>query len=512
MLKKKPKLTYCGMTVVMSNPSRFDGLDLLTANGGYFFKNKCLAPHVNIMQCEVRLKEDRSPLLPNTKVVLLLGLDAYTAWTGNLQHNTLGEVRGSIYKINEIAHIPSYLPQDCMDIKDLESEHNVLLQGKDTYDEATPSVIKSSRAEKRRHGVTARSNWKFWLQKDTEKAIRILQNGGIVPAPPFQPDYVIYPDAATLQDFLLSYKNNNLYLDLETDECFNIKCIGISYDGAPVLVFPLVSHRYTMAYEQVPQILRALVLALRDNTVVSHNGANFDWLVMPWQYGIPLGRSFYDTMLAQHRCNPFVEKSLGHCTSLWTYEPFHKDEGSGAYNTQEDMMKLMRYCGKDVYTMKLIKHGIDTYANTFPGLKASIQQANRSIEAYVTNTLMGIHYKQEILDAIVKENDRLMMQYLRCIKLLVGEDIIKVFQKRYKGPLPGSNPQCVTYFHDMLGYPIVSRGKVRKDGKRYPSLAKHAIYVLRLKHDNPVIDFTMAYRETQKETGSLLFEPWMKNE
>ncbi len=493
----------------MSNPSRFDKLDLLTANGGNFFRNKCLYPHANIMQCETRLKEDRSPLLPNTKAVLLLGLEAYNMWIGNPQNNTLGEIRGSIYQYNNVPAIPTYLPQDALDIKDLESEHNDLLQSKD-YDESfLAEASKSSRAEKRRHGVTARSNWKFWLKKDTEKILRILQNGGVVPSAPFQPDYIIYPRAKEVIDFLLSYRNNNLYLDIETDESFNIKCIGVSFDNAPTLVFPLVDFRYQMAYSEIPQILRSLAIGMRDNCTVSHNGANFDWLVMPWQYGLPLGRKFYDTMLAMHRCNPAVEKSLGHGTSLWTYEPFHKDEGTGAYNTLDDMTKLMRYCGKDVYTMKLIKHSIDAYAARFPGLQASIQQVNDSVRAYVTMTLTGMHYKQEILDGIVKENDRLMMQYLRCIKLLVGEDIIKTFMRRYKGPLPSSNPQCVTYFHDMLGYPTVARGKVRKDGKRYPSLAKKAIYVLRLKENNPVLDFTIAYRETQKETGSLQFNPWL---
>lgn len=512
MLKKSPKLTYCGLTIVMSNPSRFDRVDLLTANGGEYFRNKCLYPHHNLMQCEVRLRQDRSPLLPKTKAVLLLGLDAYNDWIGNAKLNSLGEVRGSIYKINEIAHIPSYLPQDCMDVKDFESQHNEFLQNKDSYEEATPDAAKSSKAEKRRHGVTARSNWKFWLKRDTEKAIRIMHNDGIVPEPPFKPDYIIYPSAKDIIDFLLSYKNNNLYLDIETDECFNIKCIGVSYDNSPVLVFPLLDYHYIMAYEQVPNVLRALVLAMRDNCIVSHNGSNFDWLILAWQYGLPLGTQFYDTMLAMHRCYPNVEKSLGHGTSLWTYEPFHKDEGAGDYRTLDDMVRLMQYCGKDVYTMKLIKHSIDAHASKWPGLKASIEQVNKSVRAYITMTLTGMHYRDDILESIVKENDRLMMQYLRCIKLLVGEDIIKTFQRRYKGPLPSSNPQCCAYFHDMLGYPVVARGKTRKDGTRHPSLGKKAIYVLRLRKENPVIDFTMAYRETQKETGSLQFEPWIPKE
>ena len=35
------------------------------------------------------------------------------------------------------------------------------------------------------------------------------------------------------------------------------------------------------------------------------------------------------------------------------------------------------------------------------------------------------------------------------------------------------------------------------------------MYKLRLKFENPVIDLVMAFRETQKESGSLKFNPWI---
>jgi hypothetical protein len=43
---------------------------------------------------------------------------------------------------------------------------------------------------------------------------------------------------------------------------------------------------------------------------------------------------------------------------------------------------------------------------------------------------------------------------------------------------------------------------------RKPSLAKEAMYKLKLKYpDNPVIDFVLAFRRLQKETGSIQFNP-----
>jgi len=504
MLKIRPKLTYCGLTVVMSNPSRFDRAELLSANGGFFFRNECLRPDFNVMQCEVRVKEDRSPLLPNTRCVLVLGKDAFDVWIGNDKDRTLGEVRGSIYEINGVAHIPSYLPQDSLDSVDHESAHNELLQGKN-YDEEVSLGTKSAKAEKRRHGVTSRTNWSFWLKQDTKKACRIVLNGGRVPEPAFTPSYSLYPPAAEIIHLLRTVKNSYLYLDIETDENLKIKCIGLGFENnTNIYVVPWLTHNYTRAYEELPEILTALAIAMRDNVVVSHNGAQFDWLILAWQYGIPFGDRHYDTMLAAHRCYTDVEKSLGHCTSLYTYQPYHKDEGSGAYNTAEQARSLWHYCGKDVYTMMLIRLAIDEHAKTVPGLVESIQQVNDSIPAYMLMTLTGIHFRRELVDANMRENDRLMTHYLRFIEYLVGPDYIKLLNRTSKKGLPGSNTKCCAYFHDMLGYPVIAKSK--KTGK--PSLAKKAMLQLRLKHDNPVIDLCLAYRELAKESGSLKFTDW----
>lgn len=490
----------------MSNPSRFDRAELLSATGGWFFRNECLRPHLNVWQCEVRTKEERGPLLPNTKVILLLGKDAFDLWTNDKSGNTLGEIRGSIFYVNGIPAIPSYLPQDCMDAKDYESEHNELLQGKD-YTEPG-EVVGAAKSEKRRHGVTARSNWRFWLRKDTEKAIRILLNDGKIPSSPgyFKPEYKLYPSAIEVVKDLRETRGSQLYLDIETDENFGLKCFGYSLDNSTISVVPIIDYQYKRAYLEVPEILRALAVACNNNTVISHNGSGFDWLVLPWKYNLLMGQSYYDTMLATHRCFPDIEKSLGHCTSLWTYEPFHKDEGSMSYGSFNDMRQLMQYCGKDVYTMMLIRRAIDDYAKTIPGLSESISQVNESVPAYLLMALTGIHFKQEQLDATMHENDQLMMHYNRFISYLIGEKAMLELNRKSKTSVPGSNAKCVHYFHNMLGYKVVARSVKTK----LPSLAKKAMYKLRLQQINPVIDFTLAYRELAKESGSLKFEPWRK--
>ena len=515
MLHHKPRFTYSGLTVVLSNPSRFDRVNLLSANGGRLF-DELLSPEYNRFQCDIRLKEDSSPLLPCTKVILLLGEPAMKLWTRNID-NTLGQMRGSLFWYDgfltqqygcHIAMIASFYPQDATDIQNYEKEFNSH-GGRDDEDVSDDSQ-ESAVATKSRHGRTKRKNYRFWLKQDLNKIKYLLKNDGQPPLNNPKPNYVLNPKSEEVIDILTSTKEKELYIDIETDvpHC-NLQCLSFSYGlSTPILSLPIFNPDDSWSYSNLPSIFRALAIAFNQNTVIAHNGAAFDFLVFSWKYHIPVGPKLYDTMIAHHRCYSDVEKSLGHCTSLYTWEPFHKDEGSSGWGNFAQMQQRLQYCAKDVYTMMLVKKGIDEYASKIPGLQLSIDSANAAIRPYLITTLQGIQYDELERQAVVKENDALMMHYIRWLDILIGKDSLKEIRGKGKSSLPSSNKQCCEYFHNLLGYPVVARGEMRQDGSRAPSLGKKAMYKLRLKHDNPVIDIVLAYRECAKESSSLGFIPW----
>ena len=266
----------------------------------------------------------------------------------------------------------------------------------------------------------------------------------------------------------------------------------------------IADYTYSCAYGTCHEILRSLSIAIRDNVVVAHNGAAFDFFVLANKYCIPIYRT-YDTMIAQHRCFPDIEKSLGHCVSYWTWEKFHKDEDSVGYRTHEQMMDRLKYCAKDVHTMFLVKQAIDDYARTIPGLQASICAAMDCIKPYLVATIQGIRVDDKKINETCAENDRLMFQYNRMIELLIGEvGMGRIRGRKKMGLIAGSNKQCCKYFHELLEYSVVDRSD--KTGE--PSLGKKALYKLALQHDNPVITLVCAYRAVQKETSRLRFNPW----
>lgn len=498
MLGTKPKLKYCGITLILSNPSRFDKLFLLGANGGQLFDDWCLKPEYSKMQCDIRLSEDKSPFLENTKVIICLGEQAMWDWIPETKGNSLNEMRGSIFKNKDIPILASYFPQDAADIKNYEKDNNEQYHQEEEDSEEA--------GDEKEFSATKRKNFAFWLRRDIWKAKEILRGNRFSTWE--RPNYRIYPTSEEVIKILTTTKNEWMDFDIETDyEEQNLLCFSFTFNGIDIYCVPILDNNYQWAYSNVHLIMRALAIAIEDNILVAHNGAAFDFFVLGYKYHIPINRTF-DTVLAMHRCFPDIEKSLGHCTSYWTWEHFHKDSDSRAYFTREHMITKLKYCGKDVFTMSIIRKEILKYAKTIPGLEDSIKCAMDSIRPYLITTLQGIKYNQQKVDIIKKENDALMEQYLRIIGLLIGESGISQCKKQIKGKAKGfanSNTQCCYYFHELLGYPILFRSEKTKK----PSLGKKIMYRLALKFpENPVIIFVLLYRTVAKEYSSLKFNPW----
>lgn len=507
MLRNKPRLTYKGLTIVLSNPSRFDKVSLLSGNAGQLMSDYCLRPELNTMQCDIRLADDMSPLLPGTKCVLLCGEYAMHKWLPETKENSIGEMRGSPFFTRGMVHIPTFFPQDAADFKNYEQQFNVL--SKEYQPDANEYDTDDDEGDVKRHGRTARRNYSFWMRSDCRKAKKILALNGAMPPNKYpQPIYHIYPPSSVVIEVLENASGGWLWFDMETDyEQANMQCFSFSVDGINYYSIPTLDHNYKPAYSNCHKILQALVLCIARNRIVAHNGACFDFLVLAYKYRIAIF-SAYDTLVAMHRCFSDVEKSLGHCVSMWTWEKFHKDEDSQGYLTREQMMARLRYCAKDVYTMYLVHREIEAYSATIPGLAHSIETAMASIRAYVTVAVQGIRYNTAKVKEIMTENDQLMEQYMRCCNLLIGESGMKEVRSCVKNgktkAFPGSNKQCVHYFHELLQYPVVARSK--KTGQ--PSLGKQAIFKLALRHDNPVLQFIIAYREMSKSYSTLKFIPW----
>lgn len=469
----------------------------------------CLYPHVNRYQCDIRVASTlEEGLLEGTKGIILLGEKAFYTWAGaEYEKYLLQEQRGYLLEIDRfpgVHVIATWTPQDCMDIEDFELRLNPLLKN-DMFRQKIESIRRRIKVdnsknkqenEKRRHGKTSRGNYSFWLYEDIQKLLKIAL-GKVTPDNVLTTEKFmvnVFPSATTIERVFTTTKNKEVVLDIETNWEYQVTVFSVEIDFV-VYVVPLVRYNYSFAYPNTARIMAALAILIRDNIIICHNSM-FDMFILAWQYGIPCGPRNYDTMLAHHRTFVEIEKSLGHCVSHLThFEKFHKDEGVfNPHNTQQEM-QLWNYNAKDVMCTRLVKMELDRYSGEDAGLTASIQQSNDMIQPYICIQLQGIRFNEEKRRAIMAENDKLMMHYLKAIEILVGYQV-----------LPTSHKQCNSYFKDGMGYPVLRRSKTTQE----PSWDENAQQELRLKYpENPMLDFCLAYRERAKETGSLKFEEWL---
>jgi len=473
-----PTSTYSGLTVVAERSLRFPGIASSWAEA--WFDNCLLADAkygVHRGTIQIRTPEEAAPFLPNTKVLLLLGESAHKRF--QLKTNLM-EQRGSPFTYEDKTCISSFGLQDSFDRKQFFAAEDAESDGEGSEDD---SEGKST------HGRTRRKNFKFWLRQDIRKAVRLtrssMQNG--------EPRYELYPDAGRVIELLSTTRDSTIYFDIETDSCLQLTCFGFSFLGSElVYVVPGVQTHFTPRkyyYDELTwaKILRALSIALCRNTVVIHNSM-FDLFVLVWRYGLPIGNRVFDTMLAHSRCYIEVEKSLGHCISLYTNLPYHKNEGVFEPRNQAETEDLYRYNGKDVYAMKLLKPAIEERAKLL-GASESVEQVNRMVVPYLTSTLQGTPVDYEKINTIIAKNDRMKLQISRILRVLLSKEEFN----------PNSPKQVATYIYDELG---IERPK--KDLTNEKTLLQ-----LFLKVEIPAIHAILEYRKVGKQTSKLQFTPYL---
>lgn len=343
-------------------------------------------------------------------------------------------------------------------------------------------------------GKTSRANWLFWAKADILKLIGDIQ-------PPDESIKVIaYPILDNITAQIRTLSNRTVYLDIETDIASGtIECIGFSIDDSPkVVVIPIYRYSGELAYsaQAIYRFLAAFSGLLQRNTVVIHN-CMFDLLWLASNLRLPFGRNIYDTMVAHKRIYPEIEKSLGHCISYYTFQPYHKDEHTLS-KSKDSERQLWYYNAKDVFAMRLVHKAQCKLMANNPGLRASITQANSSLYPYLLASLRGLRVDSLKLAVSKQAASRRIAQIKRVILTLIGNPLFN----------PDSPVQLVKYFHNTLGYKVMDRSK--KTGN--PSLGGKALYQLALKYPNPLIQTILYYRELVKERGMMDFNnhqfPW----
>lgn len=470
-----PTENYCGLTIILDHPSRFDRERLLYGLAGQWIEEAAIKPY-RLTQVDLRdSTENARSFLPDTRFV---------AWMGLSQTTPCGDDPCGYITTTPsgIRHVQTWHPQDALDPKQYESVDDGA--NDDSEEDYNDLDIKNAYP-------TRRTNYKFW----TEEILQKLLNPPKITYEKIQ--ICTHPSIKEVTKILDQTRDEDLYLDIETSPAKRaIQCIGFSTSRIFPRIYcvPLYLYNQQRAYscDSLFAFHRGFSRAIQRNTVVIHNSL-FDLLILHawYKFHLPLSNP-YDTMLAGHRCHLESEKSLSHNIVRWTELPYHKISSVETFNA-EQQHAMWHYNCHDVYALHYISRAQMEHAATRPGLLPSIVQVNASILPYLSMTLEGLTVDRVQQLETEQRLELSKRQFHRICKVLAADDTFN----------PGSSKQCAHLLHDKLGYAVAERTE-----KGAPKLGKKQFYQLLLKYRNPIINGILAYRKTAKDLSMLAFPYW----
>ncbi len=169
----------------------------------------------------------------------------------------------------------------------------------------------------------------------------------------------------TLQVIRSSYELNNflsyyypakkrVMIDIEVIKCIPT-CVGLAFNknhavSIPVIPLGHLKGSVVMTDADRREMLRLLARFL-EKPDLEICGQNFKFdhqkLLNPLRIRIKDENVFYDTMLAQHVLNPEFPKKLEFISSIYTREPFYKDEGREFNSRKDPLDRHYLYNAKD---------------------------------------------------------------------------------------------------------------------------------------------------------------------
>ncbi len=485
VFRNPPRLKYCGVTIELSHAGRFDSHELISGSSAYALVDALAGQGVSRYTFDVRTQACTDPYMPGTRVVLLAGNPA------KLGHPLakLGAVRGSpTVGPNGVIFIPTFHPQDCADLKNYEATLN-------------PDSINAADAEAddddnegdthvKDMGRTSRRNYRFWFIHDTHKALDIARNG----LRQNKAAYHTHPSAEQIVAALSAARGKELFIDIETDpRSGRMLCFAFSVNASEIWCVPIITHDGKLAYAEtsILLILRALAAAFAECTVVAHNSL-FDLFILLWRYKIvpPAQMRIRDTMLQHARLHVDTEKSLGHCVSLYTHQPYHKDEGIFCPSNYAQYKQLLEYNAKDVETTALI-HAAQ-WSTEDEGARASMTQANALVRPLLLKSFRGLPTDTGALCKLIDSH--------HARAAWIEQNVLQPLANNQPCN-PRSPKQVAKLLYEDFGLPKSSDPTISLTGK-------DALYKLALKYPIPALKVILHIRHLSKEAGQISCRLW----
>jgi len=277
-------------------------------------------------------------------------------------------------------------------------------------------------------------------------------------------------------EYVTNIKDGIVGFDIEVVNR-EISCLAIAKSPSDVMCIPFYSkgsNAFTLDDEAI--IWQAIGILLKDQNVekVFHN-AVFDCTFMFNRYGL-ITRNIGDTMIGQAIVAPNLPKGLDFITSIYTREPYYKDDGKQYFKLFTDEESFWRYNAKDAACT------IECYAPIMRDVKAmgNYDVYKRHVRLVPPLMLMsdhGIKMDETGLQVMSKDAEAELEKLQKQLNEIAGEELNI-----------GSPKQIQTYFYVKKGLKAyVSRktGSVTADEEALTRIAikgfKEAEIILKMR-------------------------------
>lgn len=262
---------------------------------------------------------------------------------------------------------------------------------------------------------------------------------------------------------------------------FDIECngseltaIGFAKDSNHAYVMPMHHmnrRRFARALRLIERILTSPVKKIAQN-------GNFDIVYLAYYYKIRVANYWWDTMLAQHCLYPTTPKGLDFLASIYTNQPYWKEEGKQWKLKNIDWQQFYDYNGKDAantYEIYEAQQGLLESRGTYDVFRHEMDLCY----PLAFMELHGVLIDQKTCDELYQENELLVDKLQRLLNMTLGYEVNINSPKQMK----------------ELIYDVMKLPKRFKDGKL--TTGEDALFTL-IPHGGDVMKLLMNLRELKK--------------
>lgn len=390
------------------------------------------SPNQHLLHAKAELLEELDQL--DTNVVVPLGANPLWALTG---HSQIGKWRGSI--------LSTTLP----------SGKVVKVVG--TY-----------------HPAAIIRNWGFNpIQRfDLKKAVRESEFPEVnLP----QRNLIISPTLDTIMEFFAKNRGDYAF-DIETSPG-SINCISFAFSRHEALSIP-TTKGYWGSWENLRMVLRIIHKVLgRDCLKIGQNMSyDIKYIMRAWNM-LPK-KPWHDTMIAQHSCYSELPKGLDFLCSVYTDEPYYKDDLKMWMTGISSDEQYWTYNARDSAVTYEVKEALDKEMDELD-VKHTFDYMMELLEPLIFMEMSGLRVDTNKLDGYIKQYSN---------SLAKRED---KFSHTFAGVNPHSPQQVQKLAYSTLGLkPITKKGKVTSDKRALEKLSVQSpeiAEVIDIRHDRKLI-------------------------